>query len=378
MTNATAAHRATSPGRGQPRSGAWTQPPSDVILIGHTGQVGSAVARRLGDLRDGEGRGLVTLKESINRRSHTIHGDDRDRTVSHRTEILESLAERVGQGSTLVVDCSADPELPDHYPAWLRAGIGVITPNKHGLAGGRERYDRIRRAARQGRAPLAYSATVGAGLPAIAQLRRLRASGVTPDGIEAVLSGTLVQVFGAMQAGATLSESVARAQHAGFTEPDPLQDLSGEDVARKLRILLREAGLPDRPIHREPVIDDDWARAARASGDVLGALREFDACWAIRLAAARRENKCWVYLARFNGEQAQVGPVAVPATDDVARLQGSDNRVEISAGPARWTIGGPGAGIDVTATAVLADLAEAALRQQETRGCGRSQGSPGS
>jgi len=359
MTDAIVSRRPTDDSGRQPPDSARTRRPSDVVLIGHTGQVGRAVARRLANLRDDEGQPLVALKETINRGTHTILGEQRDRTPD-RPDPIDSLIERAVPGSTLVVDCSADPDLPDHYPDWLRAGIGVITPNKHGLAGGRERYDRILRAARKGQAALAYSATVGAGMPAIAQLRRLRASGVPLGQITAVLSGTLVQVFGAMQAGASLSESVARAQQAGYTEPDPLQDLSGEDVARKLRILLREAGLPAQAIHREPVVNDDWARSARATGDILGALREHDACWAGRLAAARKDGKRWVYLARFDGAQARVGPVAVPSTDAFAALENSDNRVEISAGASQWTISGPGAGIEVTATAVLADLAEAA------------------
>jgi len=355
-------------------SGPEPQAPAEVILIGHSGQVGRAVAHRLDQIRDDRGRPLLVLREEINRRVHRIRTEHGVNEHPHRPGLLASLAERAATPSAdvLVVDCSADPALPDHYPGWLQAGIGVVTPNKHGFSGDRERYDRIQDAARIGQAPLGYSATVGAGLPVLSQLQRLRASRRAPDEVSAVVSGTLVRVFAGLQAGALLSESVARARDAGFTEPDPLEDLSGEDVQRKLRILLRETGLADPAIDREPVVDDEWAAQARQSGDVIAALGEQDARWAARIAAAREQGRAWIYCARFDGQHARVGPVPVRLDDPFARLAGSDNRIVfegVGDEQGRLTIEGPGAGVEVTTTAVLSDLAEAAmhLRLRRTR-----------
>ncbi|NKI33926.1 hypothetical protein HFP89_01945 [Wenzhouxiangella sp. XN79A] len=344
----------------------------DVVLIGHTGQVGGAVLERLGDVRDPAGRPMLALRESINRREHVI-GTERGLDVRSRAPgTLAELARRLaGRGRpAVVVDCSADPDLPALYPDWLRAGIGVVTPNKFGFAGNRALYDRIQSAARSGRAPLGYAATVGAGLPVLATLRRLRASGRAPTKITAVVSGTLVQVFGRMHDGALLSEAVAAARDAGCTEPDPLDDLSGKDVARKLRILLREAGQAaedaEPVIDREPVVEDRWAQEIRGRLDVIEALQRQDARWAARLTAAEQNRQRWIYRAFAEPGRAQVGPATVAADDPFGRLDGSDNRLVLDGignGATRVVIEGPGAGIEVTATSVLSDLAEAAASQ---------------
>ncbi|MEE4331389.1 MAG: hypothetical protein V2J10_11005 [Wenzhouxiangella sp.] len=340
---------------------------ADVILIGHSGQVGSAVARRLDRIRDRQGRPLLRLRETINRSVHRIRSDEGEIEHRSRAGLLAELVDRPQHAKRplLIVDCTADSTIPDHYARWLQAGIGVVTPNKHGFSGDRERYDRIQIAARSAGSPLGYAATVGAGLPVLAALRRLRASGASPRRLRAVVSGTLVRVFAGMQAGQTLSDSVAEAQAAGFTEPDPLEDLSGRDVLRKLRIMLREAGYLSAGIDREPVVADAWATGAARSGDVIAALREQDARWARRLSGARRRGLRWIYEARFDGENARVGPVAISESDAFRKLSGSDNRVlldGIGDDATRWVIEGPGAGVEVTATAVLSDLAEAVER----------------
>jgi homoserine dehydrogenase len=367
--------------------------PVDVVLIGHSGQVGRAVLDRLALLLDAEGRPRLRVGELINRSEHAIAGET---GWAHRRRMPGALAElglRIARRKrpAVVIDCTADPDLPGLYPDWLRAGIGVVTPNKHGFAGERERYDRIHAAARSAEAPLGYAATVGAGLPVLSTLRRLRDSGRRPGRITAVVSGTLVQVFGRMQDGATLSRAVADARAAGCTEPDPLDDLSGRDVARKLRILLREAGLgqamdaTEAGIDREPVVEDHWADRVRGRIDVIEALEAQDARWAARLNAAQRQGRRWIYRAAFEAGAAQVGPTTVAEDDPFARLGGSDNRLVLSAigdhsgdhsgdqrgdrnsdqngdREAQVVIEGPGAGIDVTATSVLADLVEAADR----------------
>ncbi len=347
--------------------------PVDVVLIGHTGQVGSAVRTRLDDVRDPTGRTLLRLREGINRREHLRMTAGGVETRRRTSDALARLVERLAASGrpTIVVDCTADPDLPEHYPEWLAAGIGVVTPNKHGFAGDPALYGRIRSAADSGSAPLGYAATVGAGLPVLSTLRRLRASARAPVRIEAVLSGTLVQVFDRMADGALLSEAVAAARDAGCTEPDPLDDLSGRDVARKLRILLRENASVDGQaareptIEREPVVDDRWAERVRGRGDVIETLRDQDARWRTRVAAARADGRRWVYRAEAGPDGARVGPVTVDALDAFGRLDGSDNRLVldgIGRDRARIVIEGPGAGIEVTATSVLSDLADAATK----------------
>lgn len=340
--------------------------PVDVILIGPTGQVGSRLAERLAGTGHDQGVPLV-LREGINRSRHWIR-DDRCWTPHARAPgALEELGHRLSarRRPSIVVDCTADPHLPRHYPDWLRAGIGVVTPNKHGLAGNARLYQAIQAAARRSGAPLFYSATVGAGLPILSTLRRMRQAGAVPSGLTAVLSGTLSHVFSAMATGSDLSDAVLDAQARGFTEPNPLEDLSGRDVARKLRIMLREAGLGEIDIQREPVVPETRARSVDGQAAVQCLLGKLDADWRRRIQDARSRQSVIVYLARYDGRSARVGPELVAPDSPFARLAGSGNRARIEWPDDPETpldIFGPGAGTEVTAGAVLADLFEAASR----------------
>ncbi|MDZ7791048.1 MAG: hypothetical protein U5L08_11265 [Xanthomonadales bacterium] len=337
----------------------------EVVVIGHTGQVGSALLSRLADTGRSADQPALAFREGINRSAHVIMDERRAQQHPRSPETLDRLgASIVAHGKpTVIVDCTADPELPGHYPGWLRAGIGVVTPNKHGFSSNLALYRSILQAAKTGRAPLGYSATVGAGLPILSTLRRLRRAGAIPTGLTAVVSGTLVHVFSQMAAGKPLSAAVDDARVRGFTEPDPLEDLSGRDVARKLAIMLREAGLEDTPVGREPVVADQWAESIRPGTDVIQALKSQNRVWSRRLQAARAGGETWVYLAQFGPAGASVGPARVDRSSPWARLSGSGNlaTIQLADDPATpLEIHGPGAGVAVTASAVMADLVEAA------------------
>jgi aspartokinase/homoserine dehydrogenase 1 len=347
------------------RRPATAQATVEVVVLGHTGQVGSALVARLARLEQQPGEPILRFREGINRSSHLLADQSGTRALQRDAGALADLGHRLLSRArpSVIVDCTADPDLPRRYPEWLRAGIGVITPNKHGFSGELSIYRSIQRAARRGNAPLAYSATVGAGLPILSTLRRLRRADTVPIRLSAVVSGTLSHVFSQMAAGRPLSAAVENARERGFTEPDPLEDLSGRDVARKLVIMLREAGLEDIAVEREPVVADDWARAARASDDAIEALREHDADWRQRFESARAAGETWAYLARFGPEGARVAPLRLPRDSSFARLGGSTNlaRIELAEDPGTpLAVQGPGAGVAVTAGAVLADLVDAA------------------
>lgn len=371
MTTTTRIHSAAETGFAEFRASPGHRRPVatpggvEVVVLGHTGQVGSALVERLARIVGQRGLPELKFSEGINRSRH-IFADGREiRELPRTSGSLGELAARLLSRSrpAVVVDCSADPDLPAFYPEWLRAGIGVVTPNKHGFSSHLALYRDILDAARLGRAPLGYSATVGAGLPILSTLRRLRRAGADPRGFSAVVSGTLVHVFSRMAAGEPLSAAVEDARERGFTEPDPLEDLSGRDVARKLLIMLREAGLEDKAVERVPVVDDAWASSVSGRGDVIAALRERDSDWAGRLAEARAGRQTWTYLAGFGPEGARVGPVRVGLDSPFARLEGSGNlaRIELADDPhTPLEVFGPGAGVAVTAGSVLADLVDAA------------------
>jgi aspartokinase/homoserine dehydrogenase 1 len=259
----------------------------------------------------------------------------------------------------VLIDCSASSVPPEHYADWLRAGIHVITPNKQAGAGERERYRLLRGLDAAGPAHWRYEATVGAGLPVIQTLRDLIDSGDRVDSIEGIFSGTLAWLFNRFQPGMRFSELVREAHAAGYTEPDPADDLSGLDVARKLVILGRELGLDLNldQVEVQSLLPDDTVRGAEA---VFAALPSLDDELSQRLATATEAGGCLRYTARLTAEGvARVGLESLPGDHPFAHLALTDNVVAFRT--ARYCdnpliVQGPGAGPDVTAAGVFSDL----------------------
>ncbi|KAH9611305.1 hypothetical protein KSS87_023667 [Heliosperma pusillum] len=145
--------------------------------------------------------------------------------------------------NTVLVDCTADSLIASHYYDWLRRGIHIITPNKKANSGPLDQYLKLRDLQRQSYTHYFYEATVGAGLPIISTLRGLLETGDKILSIEGIFSGTLSYIFNKFKGKRNFSDVVDEAKQAGYTEPDPRDDLSGTDVARKVIILARECGL---------------------------------------------------------------------------------------------------------------------------------------
>lgn len=141
------------------------------------------------------------------------------------------------------IDCTSDQAIADQYADFLSAGFHVITPNKKANTAGMAYYQQLRKAARATRRKFMYDTTVGAGLPVIENLQNLIAAGDELEKFTGILSGSLSHIFGKLDEGQSFSEATTVARNNGFTEPDPRDDLSGMDVARKLLILAREAGM---------------------------------------------------------------------------------------------------------------------------------------
>lgn len=259
----------------------------------------------------------------------------------------------------LIIDCSASDDVAEHYAAWLAAGIHVVTPNKHAGAGPRERWQRIGTACGHG-ARFRYEATVGAGLPVISTLRDLLDTGDELLAVDGILSGTLAWLFNRYDGKAPFSALVREAHALGYTEPDPRDDLSGTDVARKLVILAREAGvlLDLADIEVESLVP----AALRASDpqSFLDSLDAFDAAIAARHAEACAKGAVLRYVARLDRSgRASVGLVELPQAHAFAHLRLTDNIVQFTT--RRYhdnplVVQGPGAGPEVTAAGVFADL----------------------
>jgi len=269
-----------------------------------------------------------------------------------------------------VIDCTASDAPAAHYLEWMRQGVHVITPNKKLGSGPLDRYRRVRQLQRERMTHFFYEATVGAGLPVIGTLKHLVETGDRVVRIEGVFSGTLSYIFNTFGAKddsgkaspLTFSQVVAEAKAKGYTEPDPRDDLSGTDVARKVAILAREAGLPleldDIPV--ESLVPAELQSVATAE-EYLSRLPDFDGDMASRLASAEASGEVLRYVGVVDAESGK-GSVELrryPRDHPFAQLQGSDNIIAFTT--ARYfkqplIVRGPGAGADVTAGGVFSDL----------------------
>jgi aspartokinase/homoserine dehydrogenase 1 len=260
----------------------------------------------------------------------------------------------------VVLDCSASGDVADRYAGWLARGIHVAVANKQAGAGPIERYQAIRRAAAQSGARWRYEATVGAGLPILGTLRDLVDTGDEIRAVEGVLSGTLAWLFNTWDGSGAFSARVRRAKEQGYTEPDPRDDLSGLDVARKLVILARECGWSTRleDVRVEGLVPDALARVAPA--EFMERLAELDGPIGARFEHARSQGRVLRYVARLASDgEARVGLAELPREHAFAHGRGTDNVVQFTT--ARYAtnplvVQGPGAGPEVTAAGLFADL----------------------
>ena len=258
----------------------------------------------------------------------------------------------------VLVDLTADDTAPALEQA-LTHGMDLVLANKRPLADRRAVSEALWQTARAHGRRILHEATVGAGLPIIDTYHKLIESGDRVDSIEGLLSGTLGYVLSEVSAGVPFSRAVRSAMAKGYTEPDPRDDLSGMDVARKALILARLLGYQEelRSSSVESLVPK-WGRALSLE-EFLGRLEELDAPWKLRVEAAAIEGAVLRYVALVKPDKIAVGVRAVPMTSPLAAIKGSDNQLVFTT--ARYkanplVITGPGAGAEVTAAGVLNDI----------------------
>jgi bifunctional aspartokinase / homoserine dehydrogenase 1 len=329
-------------------------------------QLASQVQRLSRDLKvDLRVRGIMTSKRMHLADVEVPLARWRDAFSTHNvTADLTEFAEHVHADHlphAIIIDCSSSADVAARYPSWLASGIHIVTPNKKANSADLEFYARLHEARRQGNAHYLYEATVGAGLPIIQTLRDLRDTGDEIRRIEGILSGTLAYLFNVWDGSEPFSSVVKTAKAKGYTEPDPRDDLSGTDFARKLIILGREMGL--RLELGDVQLEGLVPRALASCGpeEFLDRLPEFDAPMAERLKAARSHDRVLRYVGTLDAAtgKASVGLVELERSHTFANINLTDNVLRFltqryNQNP--LVVQGPGAGPEVTAGGVFADL----------------------
>ena len=261
--------------------------------------------------------------------------------------------------NSVFVDITASAEVPKVYESLLKRSIDIVACNKIAASSDFEQYKILKNTARNHNCSFHFETNVGAGLPVIGTINDLIKSGDKVTSIEAVLSGTLNFVFNNYDGNRTFSEVVAQAQKEGYTEPDPRLDLSGTDVARKILILAREAGYP---LQFEEIENIGFLPEACMQGSVehfYEKLTDYEDHFKTLFLNAKKDGKILKYTAEFKDGKAKVGLQHVAPGSDLFHLYGKDNIVifkTLRYSEQPLVIKGAGAGAEVTASGIFADI----------------------
>lgn len=262
--------------------------------------------------------------------------------------------------NSVFVDNTASDQITDYYESILDASISISTPNKIATSSAYLKYERLKNIARRRGVLFRYETNVGAGLPVIGTLNDLTTSGDRIRKIEAVLSGSLSFIFNNFDSSASFSAIVREAREKGYTEPDPREDLGGFDVRRKLVILAREAGIPLEPeqVDITPILP----AACREAADVdtfFAELEKADDHFTGLVRQAEDENKVLRMVGTLDGSEARIALEAVDNNHPFFTLSGSDNMIVFTTDRYQerpLVVRGPGAGAEVTAAGVFAEI----------------------
>ena len=286
--------------------------------------------------------------------------------VSWSVDDIITIRKKLGLLNPTIIDCTSSEALANQYTKFLASGFNVVAANKKANTKDLAYYREMRATAARHFRKFMYETNVGAGLPIIDTLQSLIRSGDQLKSFGGILSGSLSMIFGLLEDGVPFSQAVEKAMQLGFTEPDPRDDLSGMDVARKLLIIAREVGMELEldDVEVEPVIANGFAGDANSS-DLIDHLKELDESSAARIAAAKTEGGVLRYVGRIENDRCSVSVDVVPKMDPLGSIRNGENALVLHSRyyqPIPLVLRGYGAGAEVTAAGVFGDLLRTAWR----------------
>ncbi len=342
------------------------------LFIAGTGFVGSALLKQLKKQHDillkehklkinligvANSRKMIVSQKGLSLETYNTDLDSRGENSSILL-FIEKIAS-LNMRNSVFIDCTANAQVASLYGIMLSQYISVVTANKIACSSDYGYYCSLKASAGERGMRFMYETTVGAGLPVIKTINDLVVSGDKIIKIEAVLSGTLNFIFGTLSPEIPLSAAVKLARERGISEPDPRIDLSGMDVVRKILILAREAGYPleEEDVEVVRFLPDECFEGE--TEDFFAKIKEYDHIFEEKRKELEKMNRKWRFFASMDLGKAKVELLEVDRGHPTYDLEGSNNIVLLTTERYRelpMVIKGYGAGADVTAAGVFADL----------------------
>ena len=309
----------------------------------------SGIARSNKMILDKDGIDLEEWKTSL---SNSESGNTIEKFVSETISL--------NRRNAIFVDCTASDIVPGYYEELLNASISISTPNKVASSSSFKNYSKLKALAKQKNIHLKYETNVGAGLPVVSTIHNLIDSGDEIISIQGVLSGSCSFIFNSFDGKESFHDVVKKARDLGFTEPDPRDDLSGKDIQRKITILIREAGfeIETENVEIAPILPEYCAEQLTVDSFMSSLIEKGD-YFKTLVDEASIKNEKLRFIASYHNGKAKVSLESVGEEHPFYNLQGSDNMIVIHSkryDTRPLVVSGPGAGAEVTAAGVFAEI----------------------